>query len=84
MRPTIVRQIPFTGWIMFNIVAQITFDCVVVNIWGWNALVYFLLSSFFAGSLHPLAGHFVRFLESWGCMGEKRQLIVFQTFCLDR
>ena len=59
LRPTIVRQIPITGWIMFNIFAQIAFDYFVVTVWGWNAVAYFLLSSFFAGSLHPLAGHFV-------------------------
>ncbi|KAL8286914.1 hypothetical protein RQP46_003920 [Phenoliferia psychrophenolica] len=59
LRPTIVRRIPITGWIILNALAQIAFDIAVVRTWGWHPLVYFLLSSFFAGSLHPLAGHFI-------------------------
>ncbi|KAK4702293.1 sphingolipid 4-desaturase/C4-monooxygenase, partial [Phenoliferia sp. Uapishka_3] len=59
LRPTIVRQIPFTKWIALNIFVQLAFDALVVHFLGWHPLIYFLFSSFFAGSLHPLAGHFI-------------------------
>jgi sphingolipid delta-4 desaturase len=37
----------------------LSFDAVLVHFLGWNALVYLLISSFFAGSLHPCAAHFI-------------------------
>jgi hypothetical protein len=30
-----------------------------VQLAGWRSLVYLIMSSFFAGSLHPCAGHFI-------------------------
>ena len=38
---------------------QLIFDYVLVTTCGKNALIYLLMSSFWAGSLHPLAGHFI-------------------------
>merc|ERR1712050_239360 len=35
------------------------FDFVVACLFGPQALLYLLLSTFFAGSLHPTAGHFL-------------------------
>lgn len=59
IRPVLVYKIPF-GWVHFcNIGAQILFDVIVVRYLGWNAMIYFLLSSFLAGSLHPCAAHFI-------------------------
>ncbi|KAF6007232.1 hypothetical protein HII13_004543 [Brettanomyces bruxellensis] len=59
LRPICVATIPIT-WIHFiNIVVQFTFDYFILRYWGINSFFYFLFSSFFAGSLHPTAGHFV-------------------------
>ena len=55
----LVYKIPMTQLHLFNITAQILFDCVLVRYAGATALVYLLLSSFLAGSLHPCAGHFI-------------------------
>jgi sphingolipid 4-desaturase/C4-monooxygenase len=46
-------------WHLVNFVSQAIFDYVVVQVAGARALFYLLLSSFFAGSLHPCAGHFI-------------------------
>ena len=58
-RPMFVTQIEFTAIHLLNVVVQFVVDYYIVKYWGWNSLMYFLLSSFFAGSLHPTAGHFV-------------------------
>lgn len=44
-----------------NIIAQLSFDLAVYKISGnsINSVLYLLLSSFLAGSLHPCAGHFI-------------------------
>ncbi|VEU22921.1 DEKNAAC104116 [Brettanomyces naardenensis] len=59
LRPVCIASIPITYIHLLNVVAQFAFDYWVVTNWGWYSLFYFLLSSFFAGSLHPTAGHFV-------------------------
>jgi sphingolipid delta-4 desaturase len=43
-----------TNWII-----QLSFDALMVYWLGWNAMLYFLISTFFAGSIHPIAGHFI-------------------------
>lgn len=48
-----------TKWHLFNLVLQVIFDCILVKVAGGRALVYLIMSSFFAGSLHPCAGHFI-------------------------
>ncbi len=55
----IVYQLPITQIHLFNIVAQIVFDCLLVKYAGPKTLAYLILSSFFAGSLHPCAAHFI-------------------------
>jgi sphingolipid delta-4 desaturase len=55
----IVYRIPMTWVHLLNVVVQLTFDYLVVTYLSWNSLLYLLLSSFLAGSLHPLAGHFI-------------------------
>ena len=42
-----------------NIVAQVAFDYGIIRFIGGRALIYFILSSFLAGSLHPCAAHFI-------------------------
>ncbi|TDZ15928.1 Sphingolipid delta(4)-desaturase [Colletotrichum sidae] len=59
VRPMTIYKIPLTGLHYLNIAVQLTFDYLVYTAWGGNAVLYFLLSSFLAGSLHPLAGHFI-------------------------
>ncbi|GAA5900068.1 hypothetical protein JCM6882_002605 [Rhodosporidiobolus microsporus] len=59
LRPGFVRYQAPTRWIAANLVTQLTFDALVVTFFGWNSMLYFLLSSHMAGSLHPCAGHFI-------------------------
>ncbi|MCJ1259811.1 hypothetical protein MMC24_007650 [Lignoscripta atroalba] len=59
IRPMMVYQLPLTQIHLFNILAQIAFDYLLVHYAGPNALAYLIMSSFLAGSLHPCAGHFI-------------------------
>jgi sphingolipid delta-4 desaturase len=59
LRPGFVRTQRFTLWHLFNVLAQIAFNYVLVTNFGWYPYFYLLFSSFFAGSLHPCAGHFI-------------------------
>lgn len=59
IRPMFVYQIPLTKVHFANIVAQLAFDACLVRAFGTNALVYLIMSSFLAGSLHPCAAHFI-------------------------
>lgn len=56
----IVHPLPLTKMHVFNIFSQLTFDILLLyHTTTANSLVYLLLSSFLAGSLHPCAGHFI-------------------------
>jgi sphingolipid delta-4 desaturase len=59
LRPMFVYKLPVTNIQIFNIAVQVLFDYALVHWAGWNALTYFIMSSFLAGSLHPCAGHFI-------------------------
>ncbi|PHH88168.1 hypothetical protein CDD83_7886 [Cordyceps sp. RAO-2017] len=59
LRPMAVYRVPFTWLHWVNIAAQAGFDAALVRLASPAALLYLLLSSFLAGSLHPLAGHFI-------------------------
>lgn len=59
LRPMFVTQINFTYIHLINIIFQIVVDYLMVHFWGWNAFLYFIMSSFLAGSLHPCSGHFI-------------------------
>ena len=54
-----IYQLPFSRLHLFNVFAQIAFDYIIVKYLSANTLAYLILSSFFAGSLHPCAGHFI-------------------------
>lgn len=54
-----IYRVPLTWVHAFNIVVQVAFDIILVHYIGGRALGYLILSSFFAGSLHPCAGHFI-------------------------
>lgn len=54
-----VYNLPLTPIHLLNIVVQLAFDAAIVYTMGVKALAYFIFSSFLAGSLHPVAGHFI-------------------------
>lgn len=54
-----IYNLPLTWTHALNVLVQFTFDYALVSLYGWNALGYLIMSSFFAGSLHPCAGHFI-------------------------
>lgn len=58
-RPVFIRRIKISKWQVYNIIFQVIAISVFVYFAGWLALIYLLLSAFFAGSIHPLAGHFI-------------------------
>jgi len=59
LRPGLVRNQTLTMWHLINLVVQAIFDATIVKLIGLQALGYFLMSSFLAGSLHPCAAHFI-------------------------
>jgi len=54
-----IYSLPLTNIQIFNVLVQLAFDWTLVRLAGWPSLIYLILSSFFAGSLHPCAGHFI-------------------------
>ncbi|RKU46585.1 hypothetical protein DL546_005470 [Coniochaeta pulveracea] len=62
LRPMVVYRIPLTWIHALNVAVQVTFDYFLLttpSLFSGNSLLYLLLSSFLAGSLQPLAGHFI-------------------------
>lgn len=67
LRPGFVRSQQLTRWHFFNLTLQLSFDLLVYYLGSTylglshpsRPLWYFVMSSFFAGSLHPCAGHFI-------------------------
>ncbi|KAF7291868.1 Sphingolipid delta(4)-desaturase [Mycena indigotica] len=59
LRPGFVRSQRLGRWHLLNFIIQLVFNYLLVSTFGWRPLVYLVMSSFFAGSLHPCAGHFI-------------------------
>ncbi|CAE6393450.1 unnamed protein product [Rhizoctonia solani] len=59
LRPGFVRSQKPTAYHFLSIFTQLAFDMALYLWLGPHALVYLIMSSFFAGSLHPCAAHFV-------------------------
>ncbi|KAL8731324.1 MAG: hypothetical protein Q9166_003548 [cf. Caloplaca sp. 2 TL-2023] len=59
IRPMMVYRLSLTSLHLFNVIAQVCFDFLLMHYLGAGALAYLILSSFLAGSLHPCAGHFI-------------------------
>lgn len=59
LRPGFIRSQTFTRWHLYNLITVLSFDALLVKYCGWNSLIYLVMSSFFAGSLHPCAAHFI-------------------------
>lgn len=59
IRPMLVLPQKPDKWIVINYVFQFSVIGVYIFFAGWGALFYLLLSLFLAGSIHPMAGHFI-------------------------
>lgn len=61
LRPIFIYTPPFTYIHLLNIIVQFAFDYALIHFCGgsYQPVLYLLWSSFFAGSLHPCAGHFI-------------------------
>lgn len=58
-RPMFVLPIKYEKWHIINIIFQVLAFGTYWYFVGTGAVLYLLLSVFLAGSLHPLAGHFI-------------------------
>jgi len=58
-RPMVVKQFPPTKALCINWMVQFSFDYVVYINFGMTPFYYLGLSALFAGSIHPVAGHFI-------------------------
>jgi sphingolipid 4-desaturase/C4-monooxygenase len=59
LRPGFIRSQRPTIYHLLNALLILTTDYLLVHFFGWKPLLYLLFSSFFAGSLHPCAAHFI-------------------------
>ena len=59
IRPFLVNLKPLEALEALNIAIQLSFDAVVLHIWGTKALLYLVFGSLMGASLHPIAGHFI-------------------------
>ncbi|KAG8761895.1 hypothetical protein FRC11_012502 [Ceratobasidium sp. 423] len=59
LRPGFIRSQKPTPYHFLSIAIQLAFDLALYLWLGPYALVYLVMSSFFAGSLHPCAAHFI-------------------------
>ena len=71
LRPGFVRSQRLTMWHYTNILAQLVFDVILVRTFGIRPFIYLLMSSFFAGSLHPCAGHFIAEHYLWDGLAQE-------------
>ncbi|KAG5635363.1 hypothetical protein H0H81_011538 [Sphagnurus paluster] len=71
LRPGIVRSQRPTQWHLINLLTQLAFNFLLVHNFGWYSMIYLLASSFFAGSLHPCAGHFIAEHYLWDGMDQE-------------
>jgi len=59
LRPMAVKRQTFTKWHAINWFTVFGFDCIIYMLYGWEPILYWILSDYLAGSLHPCAGHFI-------------------------
>lgn len=61
LRPLFIKPtlVPMGSFLIISYVVQLGFDALMVYFFGPQVLLYFILSTFFAGSIHPTAGHFI-------------------------
>lgn len=58
-RPVIVHPLKLSKWQVINLLFQVVVMAIFIPLAGWTSVLYLLVSDFLAGSLHPLAGHFI-------------------------
>ncbi len=58
-RPMFVHPKKLNKWQIINLIFQVSLISVFIYFAGWYALLYLVLADFFAGSLHPMSGHFI-------------------------
>ncbi|KAF5383073.1 hypothetical protein D9615_005064 [Tricholomella constricta] len=71
LRPGFVRSQRLTRWHLLNLAVQLIFNYALVSTFGARPLIYLIASSFFAGSLHPCAGHFIAEHYLWDGMPQE-------------
>lgn len=59
LRPCIVCPKPLTSMHVWNVVAQVVFNLLLVNAAGWTPLIFMITAVVLSGGLHPCAGHFL-------------------------
>ncbi|ESO89808.1 hypothetical protein LOTGIDRAFT_124615 [Lottia gigantea] len=47
------------AWEIVNCVVQISFDLIIIWLFGYKSLIYLICGTLFGFGLHPLAGHFI-------------------------
>jgi len=59
-RPMMIYKIKIGKWQIINIIFQVIAMAIYIPLFGWwEGILYLLLCNFIAGSIHPLAGHFI-------------------------
>ncbi|XP_059800840.1 sphingolipid delta(4)-desaturase DES1-like [Hypanus sabinus] len=58
-RPLCINPKPITHLEIANLVAQLTFNLLIYNLWGAKPIVYMLAGSLLGMGLHPISGHFI-------------------------
>ena len=59
VRPPCIKTLKITSWLIANVVCQLSFNALIIYLYGWAPVVYFLISVIIAGGLHPCSGHFI-------------------------
>ncbi|KAH9464201.1 hypothetical protein Pst134EA_002612 [Puccinia striiformis f. sp. tritici] len=73
LRPGFVRSQKVTGWVLGGFALQLGFDFLLYKYFGLAAVMYLIMSSFFAGSLHPCAAHFIAEHYVWNDDGGEQE-----------
>ncbi|KAI9629888.1 hypothetical protein KEM48_012523 [Puccinia striiformis f. sp. tritici PST-130] len=73
LRPGFVRSQKVTGWVLASFALQLGFDFLLYKYFGLAAVMYLIMSSFFAGSLHPCAAHFIAEHYVWNEDGGEQE-----------
>lgn len=59
VRPQVMQMLSKDPWYLTNTIVQVAFDLTYVYFVGIKPVFFLLLCVFFAGSVHPIAGHFL-------------------------
>ncbi|KAH7431685.1 hypothetical protein KP509_08G061200 [Ceratopteris richardii] len=59
LRPLFLNPKDPGFWEVANFAIQLFADFTWIYIYGWKSFMYFILSTFVGGGLHPIAGHFI-------------------------